>query len=449
MAPDSLFVRTLADDLEQVINGPEVAAGRGRRRSRGRGRSGHRPPRLRDRPLHERRRDERQRFQGPARAIAGFDARGGGRRHPARHSPGDGGGHGRHLRDHDVCTSRSTRPCAAAPRPGSCGCCASPDEVADFTDRGRRKMPALMCGADNNYLALTWRQIDTIRKAAEAPARAHAGNRGVRRSERPDAEEPVGADILRGQGQSDQFAPGHLGRQLLSGTGGRFPRGLAPAVQGHRTARVRQPRHQCEQGLRHGRQGHGGKLKPSKLTGHRLLRVVPGRMAARRFLDDDPDVGPVIFGSRGQDPADHQQQSGRHGGGGMVERAGAYTAPQGLLRSLRFQRRSRPNSRWRWSRNPTTGRRITSVSNARCGLFRGRHRGDFHGTGRCRRTDARTMLALAKRLSRMLLLLLGVGAAGLRQRRTRRRTGSARATTGCRGSAPAPMSPTITPTRGF
>jgi hypothetical protein len=42
-----------------------------------------------------------------------------------------------------------------------------PGEVADFTDRGRRKMPALMCGADNNYLALTHRQIDTIRKAAE------------------------------------------------------------------------------------------------------------------------------------------------------------------------------------------------------------------------------------------------------------------------------------------
>ena len=28
-------------------------------------------------------------------------------------------------------------------------------------------MPALMCGADNNYLALTRRQIDTIRKAGE------------------------------------------------------------------------------------------------------------------------------------------------------------------------------------------------------------------------------------------------------------------------------------------
>lgn len=42
-----------------------------------------------------------------------------------------------------------------------------PEEVADFTDRGRRKMPALMCGADSNYLALTHRQINTVCKAAE------------------------------------------------------------------------------------------------------------------------------------------------------------------------------------------------------------------------------------------------------------------------------------------
>jgi hypothetical protein len=41
-----------------------------------------------------------------------------------------------------------------------------PDKVTDYTDFGRRKMPALMCGADNSYLALTWRQIDTIRRAA-------------------------------------------------------------------------------------------------------------------------------------------------------------------------------------------------------------------------------------------------------------------------------------------
>lgn len=41
-----------------------------------------------------------------------------------------------------------------------------PDEVADLTDFGRRKMPALMVGADNGLLALTHRQIDTIRRAA-------------------------------------------------------------------------------------------------------------------------------------------------------------------------------------------------------------------------------------------------------------------------------------------
>lgn len=45
----------------------------------------------------------------------------------------------------------------------------TPNEVADFTDGGRRKMPALMCGADGNYLALTHRQIRTIYRAAGTP----------------------------------------------------------------------------------------------------------------------------------------------------------------------------------------------------------------------------------------------------------------------------------------
>lgn len=44
-----------------------------------------------------------------------------------------------------------------------------PNEVADFTDSGRRKMPALMAGADGNYLALTYRQIQTIQAASKAP----------------------------------------------------------------------------------------------------------------------------------------------------------------------------------------------------------------------------------------------------------------------------------------
>jgi hypothetical protein len=47
-----------------------------------------------------------------------------------------------------------------------------PNEAGDYTDRGRRKMPALMCGADNNYLSLTWRQIETIKKAATAAGTA-------------------------------------------------------------------------------------------------------------------------------------------------------------------------------------------------------------------------------------------------------------------------------------
>ena len=45
-----------------------------------------------------------------------------------------------------------------------------PEEAGDLTDRGRRKMPALMCGADGFYLTLTRRQIDTVRKAANTAA---------------------------------------------------------------------------------------------------------------------------------------------------------------------------------------------------------------------------------------------------------------------------------------
>lgn len=56
-----------------------------------------------------------------------------------------------------------------------------PEEAGDLTDRGRRKMPALMCGADGYYLTLTRRQIDTIRKAAETTAFQARGAVGARR----------------------------------------------------------------------------------------------------------------------------------------------------------------------------------------------------------------------------------------------------------------------------
>lgn len=41
-----------------------------------------------------------------------------------------------------------------------------PEEIGDMSDEGRRKMPALMRGADGRGLALTRRQIDTIRRTA-------------------------------------------------------------------------------------------------------------------------------------------------------------------------------------------------------------------------------------------------------------------------------------------
>lgn len=55
-----------------------------------------------------------------------------------------------------------------------------PEEIGDMSDEGRRKMPALMRGADGRALTLTRRQIDTVLKAAsramfEGP---HGGDKG-------------------------------------------------------------------------------------------------------------------------------------------------------------------------------------------------------------------------------------------------------------------------------
>lgn len=40
------------------------------------------------------------------------------------------------------------------------------DQIGDLSSKGRRKMPALMRGADGRYMALTRRQVDLIRKVA-------------------------------------------------------------------------------------------------------------------------------------------------------------------------------------------------------------------------------------------------------------------------------------------
>ncbi len=40
-----------------------------------------------------------------------------------------------------------------------------PEEVGDLTDKGRRKMPAMMSGAEGRYLTLTYRQLDIIKQS--------------------------------------------------------------------------------------------------------------------------------------------------------------------------------------------------------------------------------------------------------------------------------------------
>ena len=54
-----------------------------------------------------------------------------------------------------------------------------PSQAGDYTDSGRRKMPAMMCGADGNYLALTHRQINTIFRAAELPMDSRAADNQI------------------------------------------------------------------------------------------------------------------------------------------------------------------------------------------------------------------------------------------------------------------------------
>lgn len=173
VVPDSLFVRSLADDLEQVIHGPSVAPDEPWEVTQARAED------------IVRRAFETVRFLNVA-VLNGNDYKG--RSALTLDSMPE---------EEAADTERAIRPVItpegadtlailalhqqvfAALRGGAAPwflrLLRNPDEVSDFTDRGRRKMPALMCGADNSYLALTHRQIDTIRKVAEgAPGPAAA-----------------------------------------------------------------------------------------------------------------------------------------------------------------------------------------------------------------------------------------------------------------------------------
>jgi hypothetical protein len=167
VVPDSLFIRSLADDLEQVIFGPEVP------------KESYEVTRNRALDII-RRAYETVRFMNVA-VMNGNNING--RSSLSLDSMPE---------EEAADTERAIRPVMAPGSVDTIGIMTlheqvfaalrggaapwflkllrRPHEVADFTDRGRRKMPALMCGADNNYLALTYRQIDTIRRVAlEAP----------------------------------------------------------------------------------------------------------------------------------------------------------------------------------------------------------------------------------------------------------------------------------------
>ncbi|MBK8256621.1 MAG: hypothetical protein IPK82_28615 [Polyangiaceae bacterium] len=164
VVPDALFVRTLADDLDQAIFGPDV-------------------PRTEDEAITRARAEEILRRGFETVRYLNVSVMNG---NPVQ---------GRDPLDIDTMPAeeafdvyRSERPVFAPETVDTLAIMAlhqrvytalragaapwfpvllrKPEDVGDFTDIGRRKMPALMAGADGNYLALTRRQIDTVARAA-------------------------------------------------------------------------------------------------------------------------------------------------------------------------------------------------------------------------------------------------------------------------------------------
>ena len=167
LVPDSMFVRTLADDLDQVIFGPAVSPDEPHEETRARAED------------IVRRAFETVRFLNVAvmngnpvngrdpldidtmPAEEAFDVYRPMRPIFAPHSADTLAIMALHQRVYSALRAGAAPWFPALLR--------KPEEVADFTDGGRRKMPALMCGADGNYLALTHRQIRTMYKAAGRP----------------------------------------------------------------------------------------------------------------------------------------------------------------------------------------------------------------------------------------------------------------------------------------
>lgn len=151
-APDAVPIRTIADELEQALLGPSVGA---------------------EEATIERVEEIVRRAFETVRlmnteamnrgGMAGHDAGEGRRRDPIM-APSLAA---------DVALVELHRSLLVALRSGTAPWFADVlrdfDEIGDLTDRGRRKMPAMMRGADGRHLALTRRQVDLIRTLARAP----------------------------------------------------------------------------------------------------------------------------------------------------------------------------------------------------------------------------------------------------------------------------------------
>lgn len=158
-APDTLPIRTVYDDLEQALLGPEVAA---------------------DVPVAEAEEIVRKAFEtvrlmntavmngnavdgrlNVASTMVRQDTNDFGRRYEPIMAPT--------LVDNLAILALHQRvftALRAGAAPWFYEVLRQPEEIGDMSDEGRRKMPALMRGADGRALSLTRRQIDTILKAA-------------------------------------------------------------------------------------------------------------------------------------------------------------------------------------------------------------------------------------------------------------------------------------------
>jgi len=159
-APDALPIRSVADELEQALFGPQVQPGEA---------TFERVEEIVRRAFESVRLMNSEVMNRDPNSMAGHDAGVGRLPEPIMASS---------LVD-DIALENLHQSLLAALRSATAPWFADVlreyDEVGDLTDLGRRKMPALMRGADGRHLTLTRRQVDLIRTPARGPVFPDAG----------------------------------------------------------------------------------------------------------------------------------------------------------------------------------------------------------------------------------------------------------------------------------